>query len=185
MELVKPALGHLDSYHDALRRGWSPDNISPAATARRELDRIVADPQGFIDSLEDREARGGPITMPDGTQFPRLPGYRRWMWDGEFCGSVGFRWQPGTSELPPHVLGHIGYGVVPWKRNRGYARAALAAMLPAAAAEGLDHIILTTEPDNLASRRVLEACGAILVERFTKPEAYGGGESLKYRIDLR
>ena len=22
---------------------------------------------------------------------------------------AGFRWQPGTSELPTHVLGHIGY----------------------------------------------------------------------------
>lgn len=185
MELVKPALACLASYRDALERGWSPDNISPAATAKRELDRIAADPQGFVDSLEDREARGGPITMPDGTSFRRLPGHRRWMWDGEFCGSLGFRWQPGTSDLPAHVLGHVGYGVVPWKRNRGYARAALAAFLPAAAAEGLDHIILTTEPANIPSQRVLEACGARLVERFHKPEAYGGGEALKYRIDLR
>ena len=43
------------------------------------------------------------------------------MWDGEFCGSIGFRWQPGTTDLPRHVLGHIGYSVVPWKRRLGYA----------------------------------------------------------------
>jgi predicted acetyltransferase len=185
MELVKPALAYLDSYRDALERGWSPDNVSPVATARRETDAIARDPLAFVDGLEDREARGGPITLPDGTQFARLPGYRRWMWDGAFCGSVGFRWQPGTAELPPHVLGHIGYGVVPWKRGKGYATAALAAMLPLAAAEGLDHVMLTTEPDNVPSQRVIEACGGELIERFRKPEGYGGGEGLRYRIRLR
>ena len=70
---------------------------------------------------DDREAKGGPITLPDGTQVARLPGFVRWMWDGEFCGQIGFRWQFGTEALPPHCLGHIGYAVVPWKR-RGATR---------------------------------------------------------------
>jgi len=35
------------------------------------------------------------------------------MWDGEFCGQIAFRWQPGTEALPPHCLGHVGYSVVP------------------------------------------------------------------------
>ena len=60
------------------------------------------------------------------------------MWDGEFCGSIGFRWQPGTSALPPYCLGHIGYSVVPWKQRRGYATKALALLLPDARKEGLD-----------------------------------------------
>src|SRR2546430_6881442 len=37
-------------------------------------------------------------TLPDGSVVPRLPGYRKWIWDGEFCGVIGFRWQPGRSE---------------------------------------------------------------------------------------
>jgi predicted acetyltransferase len=52
--------------------------------------------------MVDREATGNPMTLLDGTRVPRIPGYRRWMWDGEFCGSIGFRWQPGTEALP-HV----------------------------------------------------------------------------------
>ena len=68
------------------------------------------------------------------------------MWDGEFCGSIGFRWQPGTEVLPPHCLGHIGYAVVPWKKRRGHATRALAAMLPLARAEGLGYVELTTDP---------------------------------------
>jgi hypothetical protein len=41
--------------------------------------------------------------------------------DGEFCGSIGLRWQPETSALPSHVPGHIGYSVVAWRWRRGYA----------------------------------------------------------------
>jgi RimJ/RimL family protein N-acetyltransferase len=53
------------------------------------------------------------------------------------CGSIGFRWQPGTAELPPHVLGHIGFSVLPWKRGRKYATKALGLMLKETQAEGL------------------------------------------------
>lgn len=185
MELVWPAMEHLASYEAALRQGWSPDNVRPAETAREQLAQIAADPAAFVRGMVDREAAGGAITLPDGSTAPRLPGYRKWMWDGEFCGSIGFRWVPGTSELPPHVLGHIGYAVVPWKRNRGYATRALALLLPDARAEGLDWIEFTTDPDNIPSQRVITANGGVLVERFAKDPRYGGGEQLRFRIDLR
>lgn len=184
MELVWPDDTYLPSYTAALQRGWSPDNIRGAAATRDELARISQDPQAFLAQLVDREASGPPITLPDGTRFNRLPGYRRWMWDGEFCGSIGLRWQRGTSALPPHVMGHIGYGVVPWKSGRGYATLALKLLLPEARAEGLTYVLLTTDPDNLASQRVIEANGGVLVERFRKLPVYGGTESLRYRIDL-
>jgi predicted acetyltransferase len=106
------------------------------------------------------------------------------MWDGEFCGTIGFRWQPGTPELPPHCLGHIGYAVVPWKRGRGYATQALAGILPDAIAEGLPYVELTTDAVNVASQRVIEANGGRVVEQFNKPAHYGGAESLRYRIAL-
>ena len=67
------------------------------------------------------------------------------MWDGAFCGTIGLRWRPGTEELPPHVLGHVGYSVVPWKRRLGYATAAVGAILADAAAEGLRWIDVTTD----------------------------------------
>ena len=106
------------------------------------------------------------------------------MWDGEFAGSIGLRWQPGTTDLPPTCLGHIGYAVVPWKRRRGYATAALAAMLPIAAAEGLPFVDITADLDNVASQRVIEANGGVLVEQFTKLPSAGGGQAVRYRVDL-
>ena len=181
--LVWPTLEHLPAYVAALERGWSPDTLR-AEAAREELARIAADPAAFVKEQVDREAVGPPVTLPDGTTAARLPGYRRWIWDGDFCGVIGLRWQPGTEALPPYVLGYIGFSVVPWKRQRGYATRALALLLADARREGLRWVELTTKLENVASQRVIEANGGRLVERFTTPGEYGEREALRFRIDL-
>ena len=131
--------------------------------------------------MEDREAKGPSITLPDGSVANRLPGFRRWLWDGEFCGSIGLRWQPGHA-LPPYCLGHIGYAVVPWKQGLGYAKSALRLILPEAKAVGLPYVEITTDPDNIASQRVIEANGGVLVEHFIKPQQFGCKPGLRFHI---
>jgi predicted acetyltransferase len=184
MQLVWPSREYLPGYVSALERGWSPDNLRGEAAAREALARIAADAEGFLASLVDRDAAGDPITLPDGTTVPRLPGYQRWMWDGEFCGSIGFRWKPGTEALPPECLGHIGYSVVPWKQRRGYATTALRAILPDARAEGLRFVEITTLTDNIASQRVILSNGGVLIEEFVALPALGGRPHFRYRVDI-
>ena len=183
MELVWPAPEHLPSYVDALERGWSPDTTRVEA-GQEELVRITENPAEFLAQQVDREGRGPAVKLPDGSTVPRLPGYRRWMWDGSFCGSIGFRWQRGTTALPPHCLGHIGFSVVPWKRRQGYATRALALLLPDVRKEGLAYVELTTDVTNVASQRVIVANGGQLIEQFQKPAQYGGVPGLRFRIQL-
>jgi predicted acetyltransferase len=57
-------------------------------------------------------------------------------------------------------------------------------ILPHARAEGLPYVELTSAVDNVASRKVIESNGGVLIDRFTKPDVYGGGESLRFRIRL-
>src|SRR5215469_13450977 len=182
MQLVRPGPEQLEGYVAALERGWSADNERGVEAAREELARIGGDAGAFLASMEDREGKGPPITLPYGSAAKRLPGFRRWLWDGEFCGSIGLRWQPGTTALPPYCLGHIGYAVVPWKQGLGYAKSALRLILVEARAVGLPYVEITTDPDNIASQRVIEANGGVFVERFIKPPQFGNKPGLRFRI---
>jgi predicted acetyltransferase len=190
LQLVCPGQQHLAEYNAALQRGWSADNLRGAAAAREELKRIDADATGFLARMDDPEALAGPVTLPDGSTVQRVPSLRRWMWlpghdGGCFVGSIGLRWTRDGAPLPPHVLGHIGYAVVPWQQRRGFATRALALMLPLARERGLTHVEITTDPDNHASQKVILANGGVLTETFDKGAAYGHVPGLRYRIDLR
>lgn len=186
--LVWPGPAYLPGYVAALRAGWSPNTVMNVSA--KELAQIDADAAGFLAQQVDREARGDPIELPDGSRVARLPGYRRWIWNRDedcFAGLISFRWQRGTTALPPHVLGHLGYAVVPWQRGRGAATRALALLLADLPAEdaALDLVTVTCNADNLASQRVIVANGGELLEQFTEPAAFGGGQALRYRIVLR
>ncbi len=182
--IVTPAHAFLGGYREALLRGWSPDNSRRAEAIAEQLAAIEADPEAFLASHGDAEGTSPPIRMPDGSTRPRLPSLRRWIWDEGLCGSIGLRWVEGRSTLPAHVLGHIGFSIVPWRRHQGYATEALRQMLPLARTRGLEYVELTTDPDNSASQKVIAAAGGMLVETFDKPAEYGGGSALRFRIYL-
>lgn len=184
MELVRPTLEHLDSYRSALIRELLAGTAAFPDEAQDQLKEIETDPQNFLDKQEDREALGGDVKLPDGTFVPRLPGISRFMWDGEACGRINFRWRQGTTDLPATCLGHIGYDVFSWKRRNGYASEALKQILPEAAALGMPFVELTTDIDNFFSQRVIQNNGGVLHENFVKPSSQGGGDGLRFRIYL-
>jgi predicted acetyltransferase len=185
MDLVHPAEEYLPGYLDAMRRGWSSEHArEDADLAAAEERRITTDPQRYLFELNDPLGGGRPILLPDGRSVPRIPGRRRWMWDGEYCGAISLRWQPGTMDLPPHCLGHVGYAVVPWKRRRGYATAALARILDVAREEGLPFVDVVTDTDNIASQAVVAANGGVLVEELVAPPEQGSFPALRFRIGL-
>jgi predicted acetyltransferase len=195
-ELVWPHADFLDSYKAALARGWGPNTLAPEQSAREELAKIEANAAGFVASLVDLEAAGGDITLPNGKVVPRLPGYRRWIIErkragrnegAEFVGSINLRRLNGTAELPPHVLGHTGYSVVPWKQRRGAASFALEQMIADAKRlghlDGLDYLVITTDKTNVASQGVITKAGGRLVGEIADSQ-YGDRITLKYQLDL-
>jgi predicted acetyltransferase len=58
--------------------------------------------------------------------------------------------------------GHIGYGVLPAYRRRGYATEILRQSLIIARSIGIDRVLVTCDDDNVGSIAVIEACGGQL-----------------------
>jgi predicted acetyltransferase len=116
LRLVLPSLEGVPGYATALEQGWSPDTTRDVSGEQLAL--LRRDPAALIHELTRQD---GTITTASGAVVPKLPNRVFWLDDGEFCGLINLRFALGTDALPPHVNGHVGYAVVPWKRCRGYA----------------------------------------------------------------
>jgi predicted acetyltransferase len=185
ISLQVPDKSLLDAYQAALRGGWSPNttrNVAP-----QQLAAIAADPDAFL-----AETRGGSgrIRLPDGREVDRIPGPTRWIFaedrpERPFIGSINLRWQEKDGRpilaLPDHVLGHVGYTILPAFEGHGYATAALAAMLGVAREAGLPEITITCDATNHASRRIIEKNGGRLIETFVAP-LYSADQRLRFLV---
>ena len=125
------------------------------------LKRAAADFDGFVGRLA-APVRGWGVPV---TQL--------WYVDGsDYLGTVVIR-RELTPELA-RVGGHIGYHVVPSHRRHGHAGRMLADALVFCAHFGLRRVLLTCEPTNVASSKVIEANGG-------QPDGVAEGE-LRYWI---
>lgn len=176
LRLVAPSAERLPGYAAALEAGWSPDTERDVSA--EQLDAIRRDPVAFVAELT---RQGGFQTLPSGERIERLPGQLFWLDDGEFCGSINYRYAPGTDTLPTHVNGHVGYAVVPWKRRRGYATRALALLLPIVREAGLPRLQLTCDDDNEPSRRVITANSGVFERSY---RSASGKTKLSFWIDI-
>ena len=92
--------------------------------------------------------------------------------------------------LNTYYGGNIGYRVKEEYRGRHYAGKACLLLFELAKKHGMDHLIITCNPDNYASRRTCEYVGCRLVEIVRLPEDNsmrledGETEKCIYRIEL-
>jgi predicted acetyltransferase len=69
------------------------------------------------------------------------------------------------------VGGHIGYGVIPSQRRRGYATEMLRQAIPICASLGITRALITCDEHNVGSRKVVESCGGVFEGLIDCPES--------------
>jgi predicted acetyltransferase len=86
----------------------------------------------------------------------------------KIVGRLSFRHK--LNDYLERIGGHIGYGVIPSERGRGYAKNMLKQSLGFAKAAGLNKVLVTCDTNNSASIRVIEANGGILENTTNEPD---------------
>ncbi len=126
----------------------------------------------WLDSLE-RQERG--LDLPEG----RVPAsFLLAEHDGEIVGRVSIRY--GLTPFLLHEGGHIGYGVRPAWRRRGFATSILRQSLLRTDARGIDRVLVTCDDDNAGSAAVIERLGGVLDD--VRP-GHDGTPKRRYWID--
>jgi predicted acetyltransferase len=103
----------------------------------------------------------------------RVPQTTLWWVSGdEYLGRISIRHPDRLTAHLREIGGHIGYDIRPSARQRGHATAMLAAALPVARSLGITRALLTSDEDNLASRKVIEANGGVLEDKSSGKVRY-------------
>ncbi|WP_171987782.1 GNAT family N-acetyltransferase [Streptomyces sp. MP131-18] len=174
-QLVQPTTAVHASFLEAVEefeaegRGTLEDN-SMLGRDISVFGRRWQDPETFAQYVAENIAAARDDTLPP-------PGFVRatilWWVEGDtFLGRLSIR-----HRLTRRLLdwgGLIGYDVRPSARRRGHATGMLRASLPLARRLGHDPVLVTCDHDNVASRKVIEACGGVFEDRR--------GEKLRYWI---
>jgi predicted acetyltransferase len=178
-DLVRAELAHIPSFLEALREGFSRDNLR--AVTPGEIAQIEREPEWFIRQVNHPPRQ---VVLPDGTLGQRVPSTELWYMDGDtFLGSVGIRHE--LNDILASWGGHIGYAVRPSAQRQGHASAMLAAGLDFVRANlPLDRVMLTVSLANEASVKVIEKNGGVLEAEVDNPWIEGD-RGRRYWIKLR
>lgn len=168
LNLVKPSLA-LQAAYEAMMKDWQSDleNITPFTLREEQPDfgQLVHRLQGY--------AKGENLNWD-------VPHHTYWALNQnqEIVGVVNIR--PHLTERLLQGPGHIGYGVSPSHRRRGYATEILKQSLRLLYTMGTSKAMLSTSLDNEASAKTILANGGV----FTRKGMHKGQPIKVYWINL-
>ncbi|HEY9776175.1 MAG TPA: GNAT family N-acetyltransferase [Planktothrix sp.] len=183
ISLVTPNSELLPSYIEAISEG-KYCNMALGGFADDAVEAIERDRHGYLRKITNTCER--KVRLPDGAEYTISDQELFWITDGtRFLGTVSIRYS-GDAELIDLVAGHIGMAIRPSLLNQGYGvRAASEAWVQIKERmrdRGITHIIATCDPENRASKRLIEHNGGKLVQE--SKNLHGMGDNLTYRIEL-
>lgn len=167
IELIEPSAAFIESYQSALIE-FDEQRI----VGFWKLFGPIEDVAAYLQTIRSYQHISG-------LEKSIVPASVYWLVDGdEFVGHTSVR----------HVLnaalerngGHIGYAIRPSHHRRGYGTRILELVLPRARSLGIQRALLTCNKDNVASRKIIEKHGGILIDDTN----FSDGGILRFWITL-
>lgn len=151
--LVKPDLTYFEQYNEMMAE-WYADGGSRSPWF---LDKPVTNIEEFAEFVRmlDNCEKG---IVEEG--FASSSSYFVLDEDGKMIGATSLRHYLTMEGY--HSWGHIGYGVRPSERRKGYATRMLQMMLEQAKARNIYKVLLAAYEKNIGSWKTIEACGGVL-----------------------
>jgi len=168
-ELVEASLEYVEAFA-AMARDFVAHG---SARERAVYQQAVADPSAHIRKYQDA-SRG--IGLPRG----HVPSTTYWLVRGgsEIVAISNLRHRL-TRDLEREG-GHIGYGVRPSERRKGYGRRLCRLTLTKAREMDIRRVLITCDDDNIASRKIIEASGGVFDD--TAVSRVTGKTKLRYWV---
>ncbi|WP_414043416.1 GNAT family N-acetyltransferase [Macrococcus sp. EM39E] len=164
-EFRKLTLNDEDLFNDYFKAwGDEQESIVPSATNIKRYNSF----QDFINNLEEREKS---YEVLNSTLFL--------IEDGSIVGASNIRHY--LNEFLIHYGGHIGYGVRPDKRGKGYATIILRESLNFLNSLNVEKALITCDEDNITSKKVILNNGGIQDQSHIRED---GGVTNRFWIDL-
>lgn len=138
------------------------------------LDRYIDNYEEWLVKLENDK------TNPGNNRVPGLTYFLVREEDNKIIGMINIRLV--LNEKLRKSGGHIGYGIRPTERKKGYNKINLYLGLQVCQKYGLDKVLLDADLDNPASWRTMEALGGTRIETYYD-ENYQC-DCVKYEIDV-
>lgn len=148
---MSPSMEHKDAYIEMMIE-WEETNehIYPGAIRRREAD--------YNDWLQTLESYRKRETCP--SHFSPSDTFFLVNEDNRLLGAISIRHYLNEQLL--RLGGHIGYGIRPTKRRKGYATAMLKLALEKCNDMGRKQILITCDKDNIGSAKTIIANDGVL-----------------------
>ena len=149
MEYMEQGIEYIEEHINA------GSNINGSGGLHRYLDNY----QGWLEKLEqDRKC------VPNEQRVPAETYYLVREDDNKIIGMINIRLV--LNERLQQCGGHIGYGIRPSERNKGYNKINLYLALLRCQNLGIKEVILDCDSSNLASSRTMESLGGIRIDEY-------------------